>query len=376
MKKLAVLLRFPATFLFLSLLGGVFLNQLTGIVTFDRKSENRNFRDSVTFNLALLDPFPADFEAYFSDNFSFRRPLLDLYHHLSFYYFHLSPHPDKTLIGNNNWFFMAGKEKSIIAGDITFSSSELKQLENIWQYRKHYLDSLGIPFMWLVAPMKHHVYPEYLPFETRKTDHTRTAQLIAHFDKNLPGVLFDLRPILIAAKKNNKLFYQLDNHWNFHAGEVASNLIIKQLQAKLPDASIPDLSPVSWRDSLVQNGIHYHVLGIDALYEIDQVPVVHHEKASIAIKHGYPPLPYFAYPDDYEMRFTAKKEGKGLKLLIIRDSFGNQLIPFVKESFEETVLIFDGWQYGLNNDIIKHFKPDVVIFLTSEVHIDNMLVSN
>ena len=61
------------------------------------------------------------------------------------------------------------------------------------------------------------------------------------------------------------------------------------------------------------------------------------------------------------------------KILVIRDSFGDQLIPFLKEPFSESVFIFDGWDYGLNKEIIETVKPDIVIFLGLETHIENFI---
>lgn len=373
MEKGVQIFRFPATLLFLVLLASAFLNQWTGYWQFERKAENRSFQDSLAVDYQHLDKFPADFEAYLQDNFSFRRPLLDWYHQLSFYYYKISPDPKKTQVGKDNWYFMAGKEKSIVAGDLKFTKEELQQLENNWRQRKHYLDSLNIPFLWLVAPMKHHIYLELLPFESRIAKEDRTQQLVNHFNKKLPGVLVDLKPSLLEAKKDAKLFYQLDNHWNFHAGEVVARFIINQLQTKYPHLHLPELQAIQWRDTVLQNGIHYHVLGIDALSELDQIPIMPNAKAKLAIKHDFPVIPNFAYPDEYEIRYLNPVDSTGLRLLVIRDSFGSQLLPFLKESFQETVFIFDAWRYGLNPEIIAHLKPDVMLFLGSEVHIDNML---
>ncbi len=367
------MLRYPTALLFMVVICLPLLNQLTGIWHFERKSENRNFRDSVNFDIAFLDPFPADFESYFNDNFSFRRPLLDLHHHLSFYYFLVSPHPDQTLVGSSGWYFLAKKEKNIYEGILRFTPGHLQQFEAEWRYRKHYLDSMRIPFMWLIAPMKHHVYAEFMPFQSIPIKEDRVTQLERHFNKKLPGVMTSLRPLLNEAKKDHKVFYKLDNHWNFHAGELVSRYIVQQLRENLPGVQIPEIPPVSWRDTLLKTGIHQNVLGIDDLSETDQIPVIAKPRSVAVVKHDFPPIKHFQYPGDYEMRFMNVHDSSGLRVLVIRDSFGEKLLPFLKEPFHETVFIFDGWQYGLNKKIIEHLKPDAVIFLSSEVHIEHII---
>ena len=61
------------------------------------------------------------------------------------------------------------------------------------------------------------------------------------------------------------------------------------------------------------------------------------------------------------------------RILFIRDSFGDLLIPFLKEPFSESVFIFDGWNYGLNKKIIETVKPDIVIFLGLETHLEHYI---
>ena len=45
------------------------------------------------------------------------------------------------------------------------------------------------------------------------------------------------------------------------------------------------------------------------------------------------------------------------------------MMPFTKEMFNETLYIFDAWQYLLNEDIILKYKPDLVVFQGLETHI-------
>ena len=69
-------------------------NSLTQIWTYERADENRGFKDSLHIDIKKLDPFPKECEAYVNDNFSFRKPMLDVYHHVKFSSLKVSPHPD------------------------------------------------------------------------------------------------------------------------------------------------------------------------------------------------------------------------------------------------------------------------------------------
>ncbi len=91
-------------------------------------------------------------------------------------------------------------------------------------------------------------------------------------------------------------------------------------------------------------------------------------KSFEAPKFGYPPPPYFVYPWKYE-EDREIKDSKKPRLLIISDSFGENLFPFLSEKFSRSVKIFDSWQYKLNLDIIRNEKPDVVLLLVLESNI-------
>jgi hypothetical protein len=376
MKFSQYILKYHLVFVFLAIIALPLFNDLTGLWKFERKDENRAFRDSVSIDVNYLDIFPGEFEEYLNDNFSFRRPLLDFYHHFKFYYFKVSPHPNKTIIGLNGWFFNAEEEIEIYEGKKVLSDQDLKKFLKEWKYRKHYLDSSNIRFYWMIAPTKHNVYSENLPFNIHKSDKKKNVdQLKAVFQDELPGLIIDPTPELIAAKKMMKVYYQLDNHWNLRAGYMMSNLILSKIKSDFPDANIGDIPTYVWRDSIIQKGIHYKVLGIEELSETEKYPVIEKEFAVKAKKYGFKAPKYFPYKWNYERRFVNNNMDSGLRILVIRDSFGDKLMPFLKEPFQESVFLFDAWQYKLNKPIIEKVKPDIVVFISLETNIDNIIAN-
>ena len=69
---------------FLAILYLPLINGGLNIWQFERKNENRVYRDSVEVDLNHLDAFPNDFDTYFADNISFRTPFLMLFITLNF----------------------------------------------------------------------------------------------------------------------------------------------------------------------------------------------------------------------------------------------------------------------------------------------------
>ncbi len=347
------------------------LNDLTNLWEFERKDENRSFKDELKISIANLDAFPAEAEEYINDNFSFRAPLIDLNNYTKFKYFEVSPSKDKTLVGKDGWYFMAGKEKDIYEGKLDFSDEDLNILVDEWKYRKGYLDSSGIEAYWLIAPFKHNIYPEQLPRFIRKSENRRIEKLKEELDEFWPELLIDPAPQLIAAKDTTKTFYQLDNHWNLKAGNICSEILRTRMSNDFPDSLLSKVPECTWIIDTLQKGYHHKAIGIEDLMEIDYQPEMKDSKATELEKYGFPCIDGFAYCFKYEERF--ENENSNLRVLIIRDSFGNQMEPFLKEMFQESVFIWDAWFYNLNEEIIETVKPDVVLFITLETHIDNIV---
>jgi len=350
------------------------LNSLMGVWEFERKDENRAFKNSVNLSIENIDAIPAEAEAYLNDNFSFRSPLLDLYHYIKFHIAKVSPHREKTVIGRDNWYFMAGKDKEIYEGNHNFSFAELEAMESEWQHRKHYFDSLDIAYYWLICPIKYHIYPEKLPFTVSHRNEIKLVdQLKTHLAKKFPKLIIDPTEKLREAKAHEKLFYQLDNHWNYRAGLIASEKLLSTIKADFPNAPIGDITPFEWKDTVLHSGHHHRVLGIESLSEQEKWPLLNNQVSVNAEKYGFPVIKGFPYKWQYERRFVNKRDTTGLRLLVIRDSFGKQLMPFIKEAFSETVYIFDSWQYGVNKEIIETVKPDIIVYMSVEAYIDHFL---
>ena len=366
---------FVLPLLFLVVLLLPILNSKFDFWHFERSEENRLFTDSLHIDFSHLDEFPKDCESYVNDNFSFRAPLLDLYHSMMFNVFNTSPHPDKTILGKHGWYFTSGKHKECYTGGRDFTSDTLDLFLNEWERRSKFMDDRGIKVYWMIAPIKHNIYPEELPFNIVPAKQSRVKQLRAHFKTSLPDLIIDPTSSLINAKKQEKTYYHLDNHWNFRGGKVATDLLLSRIRQDFPEWSFGEVPNFDWNDSIEKSGIHYVVLGMKDRGERREFPSCPNPKSIEDIKYEFPCTPGFSDPWEFERRFTIKSDSSGLKILFIRDSFGHQMMPFLREYFEESVFIFDAWQYKLNGDIIDRIKPDVVVYLTLDSNLEAVITN-
>jgi hypothetical protein len=252
-----------------------------------------------------------------------------------------------------------------------FSDDELERFRQEWDERAAFLDSLGITYRWLICPLKHYVYTDKLPFNMVVSKRPkRVEQLRTYLEGYHPGLIIDPTPALIAARDSVNVFYRLDNHWNYQAGYTAYVELMRSLKRDLPELEIVGHDAFIWEARTKDNGFHRSTLG---LKETEQERVPSPLATTVEpITYGFAMTPGFPYPDQYEKSFRSGDTTK-LRILVIRDSFGDHLMPFIKESFSESVFIFDSWQYTLHRKLILQVKPDIVVFSSLETHIKHVI---
>ena len=127
-------------------------------------------------------------------------------------------------------------------GQIPFTEHELLQWKMALEQRRYWLQAQGSEFVFVLAPTKAFVYPEYLPKRIQQVrGRTRYEQLSQYLQHYADIHFVDLLPPLLAAKAEKSyplLFYKTDFHWNFYGAYIAYKAIADHLARFYPDAAI------------------------------------------------------------------------------------------------------------------------------------------
>jgi hypothetical protein len=83
-------------------------------------------------------------------------------------------------------------------------------------------------------------------------------------------------------------------------------------------------------------------------------------------------VPQFGNSWEYQYRFK-NRDSSLAKVLFVRDSYGTDMIDDLAESTGESLFIFDAWQYGINKQWVNIFKPQVVVLMIVENHLENII---
>lgn len=365
-------------FLIIAFLLGILLpiiNDVFSIMEFPREAENRRFQDTLTFDIKRLDNFPKDCEAYINDNFAFRTPSINLYRKIKSFFFDVAPTDKETvLIGKNKRYFIAGEEKKLFEGEATLSQAQLDSFQNEWNRRNAIYQKNHIQTFWLIAPSALEIHDRELPENVQKLNTLNaTLQFVERMNQKNAGLVSYPAKLLRQLAVSNNLYFKMDNHWNEAGAYYAMQSFFQGMKLRMP----------SFNGSFMNDTIHV-LKTKKGGYLADQLHMSHKRELYMAIqlrspqavkspKFNFPVTEGFPYPDDFEQYYKNDHAKNKKKVLVIRDSFGSDCIPFIAEAFSESLFIFDGWKYGMNTNILEAYKPDIVIYITYEPHLINFI---
>ncbi len=330
--------------------------------------EKRKSTDKPVFDIEHLDPFPEKYDMYYKDNFNLRLQFIKLYNFLKIYLLNKSPLPEKVIIGNNDWLFNNDNGMDSYRGKDKFTEVELRSFKEELEYRQKFLASINCKLYFMIIPCKEIVYSENIGSNYYRLSKESWGEQLYNYLTRYSSV----KPIFVlnALQKNKSLhnvYYKLDTHWNDFGAFSASNEVVKRMANDFPEMKTTQLNDFKLEAKEISNGNIQDMLGDLNLFKDSSFKLTLKTGylAKDAEKKGYKPVEGFAYPWEFE-KSKEISNSKKPKLLIVSDSFGEQIFPFLAEYFSRSVKIFDAWQYKLNKEIVLAEKPDAMLIMIDE----------
>ena len=235
---------------------------------------------------ALLKEFPAVYEKYMDNHFNLSKKFVHLDALVKVYVLGVSPN-NNVAVGRNGFYFEGWGARKVeqgivenfdniadYMGQIPFTEDELKQWQRTLEERKYWLRERGVEYVFVLAPTKALVYPEFLPLSLQKAvtsgRTTRYKQLTDHLRQHADIHFIDLLPSLLEAKRKRDyplLFYKTDFHWNFYGAFVAYQTIIDSLKEMFPVYDLPHPSFSEFDLSIDEHWAHHRFMNMVGLPE-------------------------------------------------------------------------------------------------------------
>ena len=304
---------------------------------------------TIAGKLKALARFPGQFKYYLSDHFGFRSLLIRAHGTIMVEGLGVTSNP-AVILGKWGWLYLANDNSLEDWRNIDpFTPQELEAWRRMLEARNDFCATRRIPYLFVVAPSKYDIYPEYMPDNlTRVRDECRFDQLLSYLSEKHSSVpVLDLRKPLLEAKKVTRVFQKTDTHWNDRGAWIADQAILEAVRQKVPAAGavFANFQSVTIRRP-----------GMDLAGLLGLNDVLTEE--SLELRPRIPlRLPHVEQNRVEPITIDAKQPGQPT-IVMFRDSFMTSALPFLAETFGREVYL---WEDGFDPAIIEAEHPDIVI---------------
>lgn len=307
----------------------------------------------------------------FEERFALRDQLVEAQAVVRYFALGVSPQPE-VIRGRDGWLYY-GDDGGIedILSETPLSGADLANWAATLQHTQDALEARGIAYVFVLAPDKPQIYPEFLPASLRPASSaTRADQLLDYLRSHTSVHVIDPRAALRAAKPDDRLYHRTDSHWNDAGAVIVARQILAALDRLTPRLGfdLQALAPERFtrRERVTPAMDLARMLRLTGwLHEarIELIPT--------AGRHARVVEPAEGDPEFGEPRVvTERDDGRGPRALVYRDSFGSGLIPFLAESCARAVFL---WEYDVDPAMVAAEHPDVVVHEWTSRRLHNRL---
>ncbi len=332
------------------------LGTVLGLQRATPEEENRPLASfpALQMTWASWRAFPDAFTRYFEDNFAFRPALVRWQAAARVKALDVSP-STSVVKGRDGWWFYADDGAMQDYAEVRpFTGPQLQEWRHALQDTSDWLAARGIAYLFVLAPDKHQVYPEYMPAAIRPAAQSRMDQLVDHLARHSTVRVLDLRPALGRAKAGERIYHRTDTHWNDLGAFVAYTEIIASLSQARPDLRPMPAAMFSTHHARSGGLDLARMMRLTSVLEEDEVTLEWRRPRQASIVEPLHPNPH-----GIDARIVTTTPAPNLpRAVVFRDSFASAVIPFLAEHFSRALYL---WQHNVDPVVVASERPDVVV---------------
>lgn len=330
------------------------------------KTEKRNLAKfpRIELSQSTLKKFPRDFEKYIEDHFGFRNEIVKMHNYTLYKVLNVSP-SSMVVIGNDDWlFFNANGAIPDYLGRIDLSKEKLRKIDHLLQDRSYWLNSIGAHYLFLPIPNKESIYEEHLPAQIRKNRGSNLyEQILGHVkERGHFNNYIDVQEIMAEKKKEQQLYLRTDSHWNHDGTYLVYQSIISKLENWFPDIlPLKQESTKKWIENFSGDlTILMNLKGVITETAPDLNIKEECKTSALQRMTQLKDIPEYSELPSHRLPVENGCPTKKYKAILIHDSFGNFLRPYLSQHFE-TVIYINYLNFEDAKTVIELEKPDIVI---------------
>lgn len=262
--------------------------------------------------------FLSDLGGYFEDHFAYKSMFATTNASISAQ-FQASANPDAVVLGEDGWLYYVGTLDDF-HGVGLLSQREIENLAFDMSLIRDYCSLYGASFAVIFPPNKNHLYPEHMPYYMGEPAENHVLQTMAQVMNSNHVSLFDAYDALCS--HDEVLYFQRDSHWNTEGARLASVGILQSLGKTDSADRISELIP-EWVDGNIGD--------LDVMLNPDNFQTEFDAKFEKQLRWWYEEG---EVSEDSLIKTRGDPHISNGTLLMFRDSFGNNMIQFLADSFE------------------------------------------
>jgi hypothetical protein len=278
-----------------------------------------------------------------------------------------------VLVGEDGWLFYTG-EGALDAYRRTrpFTKDELDTWAHTIDTWASLCAKVNARLVVIVAPDKATVYSNAMPAWTKPLAHESRFDQLASLIRARSDVDYvDVRPAFAEARRSGTpLYYRTDTHWNDLAGYIAARELASTLTRRYPAIVLPPFVSSGTVTRLPLGGDLARFLGLKRHLPDEDVRVgLPDAQATVETVWGDHTVPWKRRADlKRDMKIephvrSSRPNAPVPRAFVLRDSFGNALVPYLAEYFGTAVYRWTEW---LDPQELEDFRPNVVIVEIAE----------
>lgn len=335
-------------------------------MSFARTEETTEKRQMVEFpNLMQAGEWNKDYlqelGAYFEDHFAFRQSYVAIDSWMESILFQQT-NIDNVIVGKDGWLFYKDTLNDY-DGKETMTDRSLENIAYNISVMQRQVEAQGKKFVFTIAPNKNSLYEQQMPYTySYKYSDTNNRKLLEEKLQKTGVNYVDLYQQF--ENQQEILYLKRDSHWNNKGALLAYNSILDgagwqhddylNCEYQVKNDYIGDLNSMVYPEMEKPEKNYYYNYETSYQY-VNKGTYEDVEKSNISV-------------EDARIQ-TYNGAGKGT-LVIYRDSFGNTLLPFMANTFENGYF-YKTSPYNLGMHM-ENCNPDVVVVEKVERKLDEL----
>lgn len=292
--------------------------------------------------------FFSELDTWLAEHFPFRSAIISTNNLLKATLFGSSDE-DQVVVGKDGWLYFSQTLPDYF-GENVMTEAQLRQIVTTLSLIQEQVTQSGGKFVFAVAPNKNTVYPQYMPSYYQPSHTVTNLDRLTALLREEP-YFADLRGALSGSEE--QLYHARDSHWNNLGAMIAWQQMVaaaggnhalfqgvdytwnQNWRGDLEDMIFPSFSFLDWQADYA----------VDWTYQITS-----------------------NYRSEEDILITTENTGGQGRLLMMRDSFGNSLLPFFAQTYEYAL-----FSRAVPYDLREIDSYDTVIIEIVERNLANLL---